>query len=186
MIVGTRSLTDAHTAKFGDEADEFEDGIVIYYGRPLASLKHGASIHCYDDHVAMAFAMLATVVDWHAPSRRLDTRGYSASPPFRATSFVLTLSSSSCRLGGLAHPGTCAAPRPHVLIAPSQERPCPRAASPSPPLRATSPPWQPLAPLADPPSHERTATLQSLARVFLMLHATACAYRMYTTCIVLQ
>ncbi|KAH0828649.1 EPSP synthase-domain-containing protein [Lanmaoa asiatica] len=50
-------------AKFGVETDEFEDGIVIY-GRPLASLKHGASIHCYDDHrVAMAFAVLATVVN---------------------------------------------------------------------------------------------------------------------------
>ena len=61
--MGTRSLTDARTAKFGVETDEFEDGIVIY-GRPLASLKHGASIHCYDDHrVAMAFSVLATVVD---------------------------------------------------------------------------------------------------------------------------
>ncbi|KAG8221540.1 EPSP synthase-domain-containing protein [Butyriboletus roseoflavus] len=50
-------------AKFGVETDEFEDGIVIY-GQPLASLKHGASIHCYDDHrVAMAFSVLATVVD---------------------------------------------------------------------------------------------------------------------------
>jgi pentafunctional AROM polypeptide len=61
--VGTESLTDARTAKFGVETDEFEDGIVIY-GRPLASLKNGTSIHCYDDHrVAMAFAVLATVVD---------------------------------------------------------------------------------------------------------------------------
>ena len=61
--MGTRSLTDARTAKFGVETDEFEDGIVIY-GRPLASLKHDASIHCYDDHrVAMAFSVLATVVD---------------------------------------------------------------------------------------------------------------------------
>ncbi|KAF8836479.1 aromatic amino acid family biosynthesis-like protein [Paxillus ammoniavirescens] len=50
-------------AKFGVETSEFEDGIVIY-GRPLASLKGGASIHCYDDHrVAMAFSVLATVVD---------------------------------------------------------------------------------------------------------------------------
>ena len=61
-IVGAGSLTDARTAKFGVETDEFEDGIIIY-GRPLASLKHGASIHCYDDHrVAMAFSVLATVV----------------------------------------------------------------------------------------------------------------------------
>lgn len=63
MTVCTRSLTDARAAKFGVETDEFEDGIVIY-GRPLASLKQGASVHCYDDHrVAMAFAVLATVVD---------------------------------------------------------------------------------------------------------------------------
>ena len=56
-------VTDARTAKFGVETDEFEDGIIIY-GRPLATLKNGASIHCYDDHrVAMAFSVLATVVD---------------------------------------------------------------------------------------------------------------------------
>ncbi|KAF9240000.1 EPSP synthase-domain-containing protein [Melanogaster broomeanus] len=50
-------------AKFGVETSEFDDGIVIY-GCPLASLKRGASIHCYDDHrVAMAFSVLATVVE---------------------------------------------------------------------------------------------------------------------------
>ncbi|KAF8443895.1 aromatic amino acid family biosynthesis-like protein [Boletus edulis BED1] len=49
-------------AKFGVDTDEFEDGIIIY-GQPLATLKHGASVDCYDDHrVAMAFAVLSTVV----------------------------------------------------------------------------------------------------------------------------
>ena len=54
--MGTGSFTDACTAKFGVKTDEFEDGIVIY-GRPLASLKHSASIHCCDDYrVTMAFS----------------------------------------------------------------------------------------------------------------------------------
>ena len=49
-------------AKFGVETDEFDDGIIIY-GRPLTSLKTGATIHCYDDHrVGMAFAVLSSVV----------------------------------------------------------------------------------------------------------------------------
>jgi pentafunctional AROM polypeptide len=58
----SRGLADL-AAKFGVETDEFDDGIVIL-GRPLAELKRGASIHCYDDHrVAMAFAVLSSVVD---------------------------------------------------------------------------------------------------------------------------
>jgi pentafunctional AROM polypeptide len=63
-FIGLLLITDVTcTAKFGVETSEFEDGIIIY-GRPLASLKGGASIHCYDDHrVAMAFSVLATVVD---------------------------------------------------------------------------------------------------------------------------
>lgn len=63
MSTSAGPLTDVSAAKFGVETDEFEDGIVIY-GQPLTTLKHGASIHCYDDHrVAMAFAVLATVVN---------------------------------------------------------------------------------------------------------------------------
>ncbi|KIJ62224.1 hypothetical protein HYDPIDRAFT_182819 [Hydnomerulius pinastri MD-312] len=50
-------------AKFGIKTTELPDGLEIH-GRPLSSLKNGASIHCYDDHrVAMAFSVLATVVD---------------------------------------------------------------------------------------------------------------------------
>ena len=51
------------SGKFGVQTDEFDDGIIIF-GSPLDTLKEGASIHCYDDHrVAMAFSVLATVVD---------------------------------------------------------------------------------------------------------------------------
>jgi len=50
-------------AKFGVSTRELPDGLEVY-GRPLSSLNHGASIHCYDDHrVAMAFSVLGTVVD---------------------------------------------------------------------------------------------------------------------------
>lgn len=49
--------------KFGVQTDEFEDGIIIF-GSPLETLKEEVSVHCYDDHrVAMAFSVLATVVD---------------------------------------------------------------------------------------------------------------------------
>ena len=65
MIVGAGSLTDACTTKFGVEWTSLMDHAwIIIYGRPLASLKHGASIRCYDDHhVTMAFSVLTTVVD---------------------------------------------------------------------------------------------------------------------------
>ncbi|KAI6121235.1 hypothetical protein F5141DRAFT_1210914 [Pisolithus sp. B1] len=50
-------------AKLGISTRELPDGLEVY-GRPLSQLTRGASIHCYDDHrVAMAFAVLATVVD---------------------------------------------------------------------------------------------------------------------------
>lgn len=50
-------------AKFGVETNELEDGLEVV-GKPLASLKHGSSVHCYDDHrVAMAFSVLGAVVD---------------------------------------------------------------------------------------------------------------------------
>lgn len=50
-------------AKFGVETDEFDDGIIIF-GKDHASLKRGASVHCYDDHrVAMAFSVLACLID---------------------------------------------------------------------------------------------------------------------------
>lgn len=50
-------------AKFGISTRELPDGLEVY-GRPLSQLTRGASIHCYDDHrVAMAFSVLATVVD---------------------------------------------------------------------------------------------------------------------------
>ncbi|ODN84725.1 pentafunctional AROM polypeptide, variant [Cryptococcus amylolentus CBS 6039] len=50
-------------AKFGVETDEFEDGIIVF-GKSQSSLLRGASIHCYDDHrVAMAFAVLACIID---------------------------------------------------------------------------------------------------------------------------
>ncbi|KAI6129330.1 EPSP synthase-domain-containing protein [Pisolithus croceorrhizus] len=50
-------------AKFGISTRELPDGLEVY-GRPLSQLTRGASVHCYDDHrVAMAFAVLATVVD---------------------------------------------------------------------------------------------------------------------------
>lgn len=50
-------------AKFGVKTDEFEDGIIIL-GKEHSALTQGASIHCYDDHrVAMAFSVLACVID---------------------------------------------------------------------------------------------------------------------------
>ena len=50
------------TAKFGVETSELDDGLEVY-GKPLAELKEGASVHCYDDHrVAMAFSVLGSVV----------------------------------------------------------------------------------------------------------------------------
>jgi pentafunctional AROM polypeptide len=50
-------------AKFGVKTDEFDDGIIVF-GKDLASLTRGASIHCYDDHrVAMAFSVLSCVVE---------------------------------------------------------------------------------------------------------------------------
>ena len=31
---------------------------------PVSSLKHGVSVHCYDDHrVAMAFSVLGTIIE---------------------------------------------------------------------------------------------------------------------------
>ena len=49
-------------AKFGVETSELDDGLEVY-GKPLAELKEGASVHCYDDHrVAMAFGVLGSVV----------------------------------------------------------------------------------------------------------------------------
>ncbi|KAH9838078.1 aromatic amino acid family biosynthesis-like protein [Rhodofomes roseus] len=50
-------------AKFGIETKELDDGLEVY-GKPIPELKQGASVHCYDDHrVAMAFSVLATVVN---------------------------------------------------------------------------------------------------------------------------
>lgn len=49
-------------AKFGVETDEFDDGIIVF-GKPYTQLKKGVQVHTYDDHrVAMAHAVLATVV----------------------------------------------------------------------------------------------------------------------------
>ncbi|KAH9915439.1 aromatic amino acid family biosynthesis-like protein [Epithele typhae] len=56
-----RAMID-QLAKFGVETKEFDDGLEVY-GRPLAELREGASVHCYDDHrVAMAFSVLGSVV----------------------------------------------------------------------------------------------------------------------------
>lgn len=39
-----------------------DDGLEIY-GKPMSELKHGVSVHCYDDHrVAMAFSVLGSVI----------------------------------------------------------------------------------------------------------------------------
>ncbi|KAM0746384.1 Shikimate dehydrogenase [Meredithblackwellia eburnea MCA 4105] len=47
--------------KFGVLTNELEDGIEVL-GISPAELKHGASVHCFDDHrVAMAFSVLASV-----------------------------------------------------------------------------------------------------------------------------
>lgn len=49
-------------AKFGVTTNELDDGLEII-GKPIAELKNGVSVHCYDDHrVAMAFSVLSTVV----------------------------------------------------------------------------------------------------------------------------
>ncbi|KAI0300102.1 Pentafunctional AroM protein [Multifurca ochricompacta] len=53
---------DAHTAKFGVETRELDDGLEIY-GKPMNELKSGVNVYCYDDHrVAMAFSVLGSVV----------------------------------------------------------------------------------------------------------------------------
>jgi pentafunctional AROM polypeptide len=50
-------------AKFGVETVELDDGLEII-GKPIENLNTGVSVHCYDDHrVAMAFSVLATVVE---------------------------------------------------------------------------------------------------------------------------
>ena len=50
------------TAKFGVETIELDDELEII-GKPIAELKRGVSVHCYDDHrVAMAFSVLGAVV----------------------------------------------------------------------------------------------------------------------------
>ena len=49
-------------AKFGVETVELDDGLEII-GKPVPELKHGVSVHCYDDHrVAMAFSVLSAIV----------------------------------------------------------------------------------------------------------------------------
>ena len=54
--------TVTELAKFGVEAHEHDDGIVVY-GRSIADLATSAPIACYDDHrIAMAFSVLASVV----------------------------------------------------------------------------------------------------------------------------
>ncbi|EJT99669.1 Pentafunctional AroM protein [Dacryopinax primogenitus] len=50
-------------SKFGVRTRELDDGLEIY-GTPISQLTRGASICCYDDHrVAMAFSVLATVIE---------------------------------------------------------------------------------------------------------------------------
>jgi pentafunctional AROM polypeptide len=50
-------------AKFGVETVELDDRLEII-GKPIENLNTGVSVHCYDDHrVAMAFSVLATVVE---------------------------------------------------------------------------------------------------------------------------
>lgn len=54
--------TVTELAKFGVQAHEHDDGIVVY-GRPLSELQTSEPIACYDDHrIAMAFSVLASVV----------------------------------------------------------------------------------------------------------------------------
>jgi pentafunctional AROM polypeptide len=56
-----RDLT-VQAAKFGVKTTELPDGLEIY-GKRIEDLKHGASVHCYDDHrVAMAFSVLGVAV----------------------------------------------------------------------------------------------------------------------------
>ncbi|KAF8632649.1 hypothetical protein AX17_004782 [Amanita inopinata Kibby_2008] len=50
-------------AKFDVETNELDDGLEIF-GKPVAQLKRGVSVHCYDDHrVAMAFSVLGAVTE---------------------------------------------------------------------------------------------------------------------------
>lgn len=54
--------TVTELAKFGVQAHEHDDGIVVY-GRAITDLATSAPIACYDDHrIAMAFSVLASVV----------------------------------------------------------------------------------------------------------------------------
>ncbi|KAK7062558.1 hypothetical protein VNI00_000046 [Paramarasmius palmivorus] len=56
-----RAMID-ELAKFGVATNELDDGLEVI-GKPINELKHGVSVHCYDDHrVAMAFSVLASVV----------------------------------------------------------------------------------------------------------------------------
>ncbi|ESK85468.1 pentafunctional arom polypeptide [Moniliophthora roreri MCA 2997] len=55
-----RAMID-ELAKFGVATNELDDGLEVI-GKPIDELKHGVSVHCYDDHrVAMAFSVLASV-----------------------------------------------------------------------------------------------------------------------------
>jgi pentafunctional AROM polypeptide len=55
-------LNYVFVAKFGVETVELDDGLEII-GKPVPELKHGVSVHCYDDHrVAMAFSVLSAIV----------------------------------------------------------------------------------------------------------------------------
>ncbi|KAI9451848.1 Pentafunctional AroM protein [Russula earlei] len=57
-----RAMID-QLAKFGVETKELDDGLEVY-SKPIAELKRGVSVHCYDDHrVAMAFSVLGSVVN---------------------------------------------------------------------------------------------------------------------------
>ncbi|WFD19787.1 hypothetical protein MCAP1_002023 [Malassezia caprae] len=54
--------TVTELAKFGVQAHEHDDGIVVY-GRAVTELAASAPVACYDDHrIAMAFSVLASVV----------------------------------------------------------------------------------------------------------------------------
>lgn len=56
------SFLTRSTAKFGVETNELDDGLEII-GKPIAELKNGVSVHCYDDHrVAMAFSVLSAII----------------------------------------------------------------------------------------------------------------------------
>ncbi|KAI0695228.1 Pentafunctional AroM protein [Cytidiella melzeri] len=56
-----RAMID-QLAKFGIQTKELDDGLEIF-GKPIAELKEGVSVHCYDDHrVAMAFSVLGSII----------------------------------------------------------------------------------------------------------------------------